>query len=117
MRPSTSMRWTNGTGSHHGLRVGLSLRTDWLAANGRSAGFDIAPRLGGASLVILNDLGLLETPQAADAPGIGAVGGDPRLASSDIVVRVSSTGQIEAPSTGAVLRRIAAQPRTGGGAA
>lgn len=111
------IRAATGTpGSHHGLRVGLSLRADWLGADGRSAGFDVAPRLGGASVVILNDLALLDTPQAA-LTDAAAVGGDPRLASSDIVVRVSPTGQIEAPSTGAVLRRIAAQPRTSGGAA
>ncbi len=106
---------SGGATNTRGLRVGLSLRTDWATVGGQPAGFDIAPRTGGASSVLLNDLSLLVVPPA-DTESV-ASGGDPRLASSDIVVRVTATGEIQPPSTGAVVRRLAARPATVGGTA
>jgi uncharacterized protein (DUF58 family) len=110
------IRAATGDGAGKGLRVGLSLRTDWAGPDGREAGFDIAPRIGGASVVLLNDLSLLVVPPMPTR-GLN-IGGDPRLASSDIVVGISPAGHVDAPSTGATVRRLASH-RVGakGGAA
>ncbi|HZW09955.1 MAG TPA: DUF58 domain-containing protein, partial [Phycisphaerales bacterium] len=102
-------------GTVRGLRVGLSIRTDWAGADGRAADFDILPRTGGASAVLLNDLALLVVPKTA-VPGL-AVSGDPRLAASDIVIRVSPVGRVDAPATGTASRRLAAHIVSAGGVA
>lgn len=88
-----------------GLRVGLSLRTDWEEGfgSGTSVGFDVQPRAGGASGVLLNDLSLLIVPGVAVNRGSTGVSGgpplrgadEPRLSSTDIVVRITATGQVE----------------------
>ena len=96
-----------------GLHVGLSLRADWRDSRGRALALDVAPRAGGASVVLLNDLALMSTPapSLAGASAVPAVfAGEPRIAASDIIIRVSPRGQIELQASAPRERRL--QPHT-----
>ncbi|MBY0309448.1 MAG: hypothetical protein K2Q09_11950, partial [Phycisphaerales bacterium] len=73
-----------------GLRVGLSLRSDWEREPGVSADVDVPPRAGGGAGVLLNDLSLLVVPGPGEA--LSRPGDEPRLGATDIVARVGPAG-------------------------